>query len=85
MSLPVVPSYILNLSVNSGIHISLHPSCHHRIFQSKFNVNIFYPPPYQHFIWDYKKADVSSKRKALDLVNWEKLFNDKNTDLLNLQ
>ena len=34
-----------NLSVNSGIHKSLHTNCHHQIVQSKFDLNIFYPPP----------------------------------------
>ena len=65
-----------NLSVNLGIHThtSLHSNCYHQIVQSKFDLNIFYPPPYQRLVWDHKKTDVSSTRKALDLVNWEKLF-----------
>ena len=71
----------MNLSVNSGIHITFHPNCHHQIVQRKFNLNIFYPPPYQRLVWDYKKAEASSIRKALDLVNWEKLFRNKNIDL----
>ena len=29
-------------------------------------------------IWDSKKADTSNIRKALDLINWEKLFSRKN-------
>ena len=32
-------------------------------------------PPYQRPIWDYKKADTSNIRKALDLIN---LFSHKN-------
>ena len=70
-----------NLSVNSGIHTSLHPNCHHQIIQSKFDLNIFYPAPYQRLVYDYKKADVSSIRKALDLVNWETFFRNKNIDI----
>ena len=54
-----------NLSVNSGVHASLHPS---------FNLNISYPPPYQRLIWDYKNANSEKIRKALDLLNWERLF-----------
>ena len=69
-----------NLSVNSGVHSSLHQNCHHQIVYSTFNLNIFYPPPYQRLIWDYKKADEKSIRKALDSVNWERLFNHKNID-----
>ena len=32
------------------------------------------PPPYQRLVWDYKKAE------ALDLVNWERLFDQKSID-----
>ena len=57
------------LLVDSGVHSSLHPDCHHQIIYSTFNLNICYPPPYQRLVWDYKKADRNSIRKALDLVN----------------
>ena len=70
-----------NLSVNSGIHASLHPNSHHQIVQSKFDLNIFYTPPYQRLVRDYKKAVVSNIQKALDLVSWEKLFGNKNIDI----
>ena len=29
-----------NLSINSGVHSSLHPNCHHQIVHSSFNLNI---------------------------------------------
>ena len=29
-----------NLSVDSGIHASLHSNCHHQIVHSSFNLNI---------------------------------------------
>ena len=37
------------------------------------------PPfaPYQKLIWDYKKADSKNIQKALDPVNWERLFDQK--------
>ena len=69
-----------NLSVNSGVHASLHPNCHHQIVHTKFNLNISYPPPYWRLIWDYKKADSEKITKALDLVNWERFFNKKDID-----
>ena len=65
------------LLVDSGVHSSLHPNCHHQIIYSTFNLNICYPPPYQGLVWDYKNADPNSIRKALDLVNWERLFDQK--------
>ena len=66
-----------NLAVNSGVHASLHPNCHHQIVHSSFNLNISYPPPYQRLVWDYKKADSNNIRKALDSGNWERLFDQK--------
>ena len=66
--------------MNSGVHASLHPNCHHQIVHTKFDLNMSYPPPYQRLIWDYKKADSEKIRKALDSVNWERLFNKKNID-----
>ena len=69
-----------NLSVNCGVHASLHPNCHHQIVYSRFNLDIYYPPPYQRLIWDYKKADATKIRKALDSVNWERLFDKKNVN-----
>ena len=70
-----------NLSMNSGVHSSLHPNCHHHIVHSRFNLNIYYPPPYQRLIWDYKKADSTKIRKALDTVNWERLFDKKDLNV----
>ena len=34
-------------------------------------------PPYQRLVWDYKKSDSNNIRKAIDFVNWEKLFDQK--------
>ena len=31
-------------------------------------------------MWNYRKADPKNIRKALDLVNWEKLFDQKSID-----
>ena len=66
-----------NLAVNSGVHASLHPNCHHQIVHTSLYLDISYPLPYQRLIWDYKKADFEKIRKALDLVNWERLFSKK--------
>ena len=62
------------LSRNSGVHALLHPNCHHQIVYSSLNLKISYPPPYQRLVWDYKKADSKNIKKALDPVNWERLF-----------
>ena len=36
-----------------------------------------YPPPYQRFIWNYKRANVNSIKQALYQVNWSTILSDK--------
>ena len=70
-----------NLSVNSGFHASLHPNCHHQIVHTKFNLNISNRPPTipaSHV--GLQKDRFRKFKKALDSVNWERLFNKKNID-----
>ena len=66
-----------NLVVNSGAHPSLHKNCHHQITFCKLILKIEYAPPYERLVWDYKKADTNSIRRALKQVNWEFLFQNK--------
>ena len=40
------------LSVNSGVHGSLHPNYHHQIVHSSFNLNMSYLLSYQRLVWD---------------------------------
>ena len=44
-----------NIVVESGVHPSLHPNCHHQIIFAKFNVKIYYPPPNLREVWHYTK------------------------------
>ena len=69
-----------SLVTNNGVHASLHSSCHHQIIHCTFNLNIVYPPFYQCLLWNYKKADVSKIQKAQQLVNWDRLLDNKNVD-----
>ena len=63
-----------NLVIESGVHSSLHPNCHHQIVFAKFNLQIFYPPPYTREVWHYKDANIDLIRRALQEFNWEKAF-----------
>ena len=54
-----------SISFNSGIHTIVTPQL----------------PPQIDYINNYMKADVSNIWKALDMVNWEKLFCNKNIDI----
>ena len=61
------------LSVNSGIRTSLHPNYYYQIVQSKFHLNIFYPPPYQRLLWDYKKAELNELISTTKISHYENL------------
>ena len=43
-----------NVITESGVHLSLHPNCHHQIVYSKFNLQIYFSPPYLREVWHYK-------------------------------
>ena len=49
-----------NLSVNSGVHACLHPSCHHQIVHTKFNLNILYPH-HTSALYEIKKRQIQEK------------------------
>ena len=44
--------------------------CHHLIIYAKFNLKIYYPPPYEREIWHYKKAKNETIRKAINQFPW---------------
>ena len=46
-----------NLVMESGVHSSLHPNCHHQVVFVKFNLSILYRPPYERTVWFYEKAE----------------------------
>ena len=60
--------------MESGVHSSLHPNCHHQITYAKFNLKIYYPPPYEREIWHYGKANVDHIRKTINEFPWEGSF-----------
>ena len=69
-----------NLVVESGVHPSLHPNCHHQIVFAKFNLQIYYPPPYPREIWHYKQANTELTRRAITDVNWDRAFFNTNVN-----
>ena len=66
-----------SLVTNNGDHASLCWSCHHQIIHCTFNLNISYQFLYQRLSSNYKKVDVSNIQKALQIVKWERLLNNK--------
>ena len=69
-----------NLSVESGIRSSLHPSCHHQIIYTKFNLEVIYPPPYAREVWHYQDSNVDLIRRSINEFDWDRAFANKHAD-----
>ena len=76
-----------DLVVESGVHPSLHPNCHHQIVFGKFNLQIYYHhftkyivPPYPRKIWHYKQANTELIRRAITDFNWDRAFLNTNVN-----
>ena len=68
-----------NMVLESGVHHSLHQNCHHQIIFAKFNLKVYYPPPYERTIFHYSQANVDHIQQAINLFDWENVF--LNTDV----
>ena len=68
------------LVVDSGVHPAPHENCHHHIKYCKLSLKIVFPPPYEHFVWDFKRADVNAITTAINKVDWNFLFSCKNVN-----
>ena len=65
-----------NIVVESGVHSSLHPNCHHQIIFAKFNLIIYYPPQYLRKVWYYKEANADLIKQLINNFNWENVFSN---------
>ena len=69
-----------NLVVESGVHQSLHANCHHQLVFAKFNLQIYYPPPYPREIWHYKQANSELIRRTISNFKWDRAFLNTNVN-----
>ena len=60
-----------NMVMDSGVHASLHPHFHHQIIFAKFDLKVFYPPPYERTVWCFFQANSDYIKRAVDLFDWE--------------
>ena len=74
LCIDLISTYQPNLAVESGVHSSLHPNCHHQIVFAKINLKICYPPPYERKIWHYEKANADLIRRSIDQFSWDNRF-----------
>ena len=63
--------------MESDVHSSLHSNCQLQIIYARFNLKIYYPPPYEREIWYYKKADIELIQQAIREFNWERAIHRK--------
>ena len=63
-----------NLVMESRVHSSLHGHCYHQLAYVKFNLKMWYPPPYKGEVWHYHHANVDQIKRATEQFPWEKLF-----------
>ena len=68
------PNYVLDCDT----HPPLHPNCHHQITFCKLKLKVEYPPLYECLVWNFKKSNSDVIKKAIELVNWNFLFSNKN-------
>ena len=70
-----------NLIRGSGIHPTLHPTCHHQLIYSKLNLKIEYPSLYTREIWNYNRAETDLINRSIESFDRSKLFLGKETRL----
>ena len=58
-----------NLVINSGVHYSLHPNCHHQTMNSKLNLKIFHPLLYDQVVWYYQEANNDLIQQSISQFN----------------
>ena len=66
--------------VNSGVHSSLNANCNHQTVFAKFDLKVYYPPPYEREVWHYQEADVNLIRRAIHGFNWKRALSNLNVD-----
>ena len=69
-----------NLVMNSGVHSSLHPDCHHQIIHAKFNLKFFFPPPHERVVWHCQDANNHLIQRSISQFNWERAFSNKSVN-----
>ena len=47
--------------MESGVHASLHPNCHHQTVYAKLNLKIEHPLFYEQLVWNYKNTQLFNR------------------------
>ena len=54
-----------DMVMDSGVHASLHSHCHHQLIFAKFDLKVFYPPPYERNVRHFSQANSDHKKEQL--------------------
>ena len=65
-----------NVVVNSGVHSALHINCHHQTVFTKFDLKIYFTPPYKREVWHYQDADTILTRRGIHEFNWQRALSN---------
>ena len=57
--------------IDSGVHVSLPSHCHRQVIYTKFDLKIFYPPPYERTVWHFKHANSDHIKRPTDIFERE--------------
>ena len=68
-----------NIVLESRVHHLLNQNCRHQIIFAKFNLKVYYPPPYERTIFHYSQANLDDVQQAINLFDWENAW--LNTDI----
>ena len=55
--------------MDSSIHASLHPHCHHQIVYTKLNLKIEYRPLCEQLVCDYKSTYTQLLNRTVETIN----------------
>ena len=64
-----------NMLIDSNVHASVHPNCHHQIIYVNFNLKIAHPPPYERTVWHFKQANSDHIKRFIEIFDWESALN----------
>ena len=58
----------------------MHERCHHQVIYIKFDLKIFYPPPYERTVWHYQQAETALIKRSLEYFDAQNAFLNCNTN-----
>ena len=66
--------------MESGVQPSFQPNCHHQLVFAKFDLSIYYPPPYERTVWYCSRANVDLIQRAIELFDRDKALRINDVD-----